>query len=91
MKESTLQRNCIAYLRECGAYVFKVVGSAMQQRGTADILVCYRSKFIAVEFKAPGKTTSKLQDLELAKVEKAGGISVIISNMEELERLINGI
>ena len=88
MKESTLQRKVILHLRTSGAYVFKVVGSAMQQRGTPDCLVCYRGRLIGIELKVPGKVTSKLQEVELQKIRDAGGIGVVITNMDDLEALL---
>ena len=89
MKESTLQRNAIKYLRDHGAYVFNVVGGASQQRGTADLLICYRGLFIATELKVPGKKPSKIQEYELEKVRKAGGKAGAVESMEELETLLN--
>ena len=89
MKESTLQHNAIAYLRNAGAYVFNVPGTGMEQRGTADLLICHRGLFIATELKVSGETPSKLQQYELEKVRKAGGIAAVIESMEELEVLLN--
>ncbi len=89
MKESTLQSNAIKRLREQGAYVFNVVGSYAQQRGTPDLLACYQGRFIAIELKVPGKKPFKLQEYELKKIRKAGGIGVVMQSMEELEVLLN--
>ena len=88
-KESTLQRNAIVYLRNAGAYVFNVPGTGMEQRGTADLLICHRGLFIATELKLPGEEPSKLQEYELGRVRKAGGIAAVIESMEELEALLN--
>ncbi|MDA0733345.1 MAG: hypothetical protein BZY73_03895 [SAR202 cluster bacterium Casp-Chloro-G3] len=81
MRESTLQRRAIEYLRESGAYVFKVVGSAMQQRGTPDILCCYRGRMMGIEFKQPCKKPTKLQEVELQKIRDSGGIGVVIDDL----------
>jgi Holliday junction resolvase len=89
VKESTLQRKAIAYLRASGAYVFKVVGSVMQQKGTPDLLVCYRGRMLGIELKVPGNTPTKLQEVELEKIRQAGGVGAVIEDMESLERLIN--
>ncbi len=84
-RESTLQNKVIDYLESIGAYVFNVAGTGMGRKGTPDLLICYRGKFIAIEVKMPGGKTSKLQEYELAKVRKAGGIAKVIHSMEELE------
>jgi len=88
-REASLQRKVIKYLRERGAYVFKVVGSPMQQRGTPDLLVSYRGRFIAIELKVPGEEPTRLQEYELAKVRESGGVAAVIESMVELERLLS--
>lgn len=82
--ESTLQRRAISLLRQQGAYVFKVVGSPMQQRGTPDLLVCYKGRFIALEIKVPGAKLDKLQEYEMAKIREAGGAAARVESIEEV-------
>ena len=84
MKESALQRQIIAYLRGQGAYVFKVVGSPLQQRGTPDLLVCWQGKFIALEIKAPGEKATLLQDHEIHKIREAGGQGLVVQSIEDV-------
>lgn len=84
-RESTLQNKVINYLESIGAYVFNVPGTGMERKGTPDLLICYRGEFIAIELKAPGAKPGKLQEYELAKVRRAGGIAKVIHSMEELE------
>ena len=68
MKESTLQRRIIASLRGQGAYVFKAVGSPLQQRGTPDLLVCWQGHFITMEVKLPGEKPTLMQEHEMKKI-----------------------
>ena len=88
MKESAFQRQVIAALRAQGDYVFKVVGSAMQQRGTPDLLVCHNGLFIAPELKVKGKKLSKLQEYESELINAAGGKSGRVETFEDLWRLL---
>lgn len=89
MKESALQRQIIAYLRERGAYVFKVVGSPYQQRGTPDLLVCWRGRFIGIELKVPGQEATPMQYHEIYKIEEAGGCGAVVWSMEDVAVLLD--
>lgn len=86
--ESNLQRRIARMLREQGDYVFNVVGNPMQQRGTADLLVCHQGLFIALELKAPGGKESKLQQFERRKVDAAGGIAGVAWSMDDVAALL---
>lgn len=92
--ESALQRRIIAYLRAQGCYVFKVVGSPLQQRGTPDLLVCWQGRFLAIEIKAVRPDTGRaekptpLQLHEMAKVTAAGGRAVVVESLEQVIELL---
>jgi hypothetical protein len=86
--EANLQRHIAKMLRDQGDYVFNVVGNPMQQRGTADLLVCHQGLFIALELKAPGGKESKLQQFERRKVDAAGGIAGVAWGMDEVAPLL---
>ena len=89
MKESTLQRKIISLLREQGAYVFKAVGSPLQQRGTPDLLICWRGRFIALELKRPGEKASLLQEHEMERIMLAGGKAEVVTSVEEALQCIS--
>ena len=89
MRESALQRKIIAYLRERGAYVFKVVGSPLQQRGTPDLLVCWQGKFIGLEIKVPGAKATPLQEHEIYKICEAGGIGVLVESVSDVAVMLD--
>ena len=86
--ESNLQRRIARMLREQGDYVFNVVGSPMQQRGTADLLVCHQGLFLAIEVKDKGGKESKLQEFERRKVKAAGGIAGVAWSMDDVASLL---
>ena len=76
-----------AYLKEIGAWHFLPVSNGMGRHGIPDIIVCWQGRFIAVECKAPGKrsNTSALQDRELAGIAAAGGVAVVVDDVEQLK------
>lgn len=88
MRESALQSKVIKYLQSEGAYVVKVV--AASKDGVADLLVCYRGLFLALECKAPGKLNgvSPLQSYNINEVKKAGGISLAFDSLDTVKELI---
>ena len=62
-------------------YHFSPVQNGMGRAGIPDIICCYFGTFIAIECKAgkgKGKTTA-LQDMELAKIQQAGGTALVIN------------
>ena len=89
MKESTLQHQIITYLRGRGAYVFKVVGSPYQQRGTPDLLVCWHGKFIGIELKIPGQEATPIQEHEIHKIREAGGCGVVVKSVGDVAILLS--
>lgn len=73
-------------LEKHGCYYFMPVQMGYGAR-TVDILACYKAIFIAIETKAPGKELTKAQEILLAKIKKAGGVTEVIETLEDLERL----
>jgi Holliday junction resolvase len=86
--EANLQRHIAKILRDQGDYVFNVVGNPMQQRGTADLLVCHQGLFLAVEVKDKGGKESKLQQFERRKVDAAGGVAGVVWSMDDVASLL---
>lgn len=87
MLESALQRKIIKYLESRGAYVARVISAG--KAGTADLLVCYRGRFIAVEVKTEKGIVSPLQEHHQGLVIKAGGISIIARSVEDVKLLLD--
>lgn len=88
MKESVLQKKTIEYLTSENAYVVKVVVASKD--GVADLLVCFKGLFLALECKAPGKLNevSPLQSYNISEVKKAGGISLAFDSLDTIKGLI---
>jgi hypothetical protein len=89
--EGGLQKDIIAWckLRD-DIWSFKVIGSASQESGVPDLLLCKNGKFIAVELKRPdGKgKASAVQKAQLARIKRAGGVGVIIDSFDDFVKLM---
>lgn len=68
-------------------YYFTPIGSVYGKSGAPDIVVCYHGKFIGIEVKAPGKlgTQTKLQKQAQEKIEQAGGVYLLVDNVEQVK------
>lgn len=73
-------------LAEFGIYHFMPPANGFGRAGIPDIICCYNGRFIAIECKAGKGKTTALQDKELAAIRTAGGMTVIVNelNLEEL-------
>lgn len=58
--------------------------------GVPDIIGCYRGRFIAVETKMPGNTTSRRQDFVIARLREAGAHVVVAQSVSEALRVLEG-
>lgn len=87
--ESRLVKNLKAYATSRGARAIKIHGgdNPYQEVGIADLLLCYKGRFIAWEVKMPGQegSVSKKQSLFLRSIESSGGIAEVITSVEEAE------
>lgn len=77
-------------LRQRGAFVFKIWGSEHMMAGLPDIIGCYRGRFIAVETKMPGNTTSTRQRYVIAKLREAGARVVVAHSVAEALNVLDG-
>lgn len=83
-------------LDEYGVYYFFPATHGFGRSGVADIICCYRGRFIAIEAKAGKGKTTALQERELQRVKDAGGFSLVVNetNLGDvvliLEEITNG-
>jgi len=88
--ESRVKARVKAILSEYGAWYFMPVSNGMGRHGIPDILACLNGRFIAVECKAGKGKTTALQDRELAHIEAAGGVALVVTDdpatQDELRR-----
>lgn len=91
MKESVFQKNVIKLVESVGGYVIKTHVSAYQSQGEPDLVCCYKGYFVAFELKVPGNKPSKLQELKIKQIQRAGGIAITAYSLEQIEVTLNEI
>ena len=64
------------HLEKIGAWHFSPYMAGMGKTGVPDIICCYRTVFIAIEVKRPGKKPTPIQERRMEEVRKAGGIAI---------------
>lgn len=76
--ETKFQTKVLKLLKEIpDLWVVKV--SQVSMRGTPDLLICYRGKFVAWELKTDSGVTSPLQEHTLNAITKAQGIARVVT------------
>jgi hypothetical protein len=85
--ESLIQSDILRYLRGLDkTYVVNMGGSASAPKGTPDILVCHRGRFVAFEVKRPdgsyGLTTP--QRIRLKQIELAEGTGAVVTSVMDV-------
>lgn len=91
MREKNIENKIKKYLRDKGAYCVKYHGNKFSQVGVADLLVCYKGRFLAIEIKNEVGKTSPLQDVNIEQVKQAGGISFIARSVDDVREVIDKI
>jgi Holliday junction resolvase len=91
MREKNIENKIKTYLKSIGAYCVKYHGNKFSQVGVADLLVCYKGRFLAIEIKNEIGKTSPLQEENILMVKKAGGISFVARSVEEVKEIIKDI
>jgi len=89
--EAKVKKQIRAILDGYGAYYAMPIGSGYGNSGVPDFLVCYKGWFIGIEAKAGKGKTTALQDFNLDKITKAGGLTLIINefNLQGINNLLN--
>lgn len=75
-------------LDEYGVYYFSPAANGYGRAGIPDIVCCVHGWFLAIECKAGSNTTTALQDRELEKIHRAGGVYMVVrANCEAMLRV----
>lgn len=78
-------------LKERGVYYYMPMSNGMGVVGAPDFICCWNGRFLAIETKAPGKrgNTTANQDKQLAAIRAAGGIAIVIDDVEQLRECLH--
>ncbi len=86
--ERKVKKKVIEILKSVGAYYAMPVASGFGNAGVPDILACHKGVFFGIECKANGGKPTALQLSNLAQIERAGGMALLIdeTNIQDLYR-----
>lgn len=67
------------------------IGATYGAGGVPDFICCWCGLFLAIEAKAPRKenTVRPLQQMQIDAIRAAGGLAVVVSDIEQLRSLID--
>ena len=77
--EGKVKKKVQQILKDRGAYYFSPVTGGFGRSGVPDIVACFHGRFIGIECKAGNNKPTALQLKNLADIETAGGVSLVIN------------
>lgn len=88
-------RGGVATRVNSGSAVFKRDGKTQvirgAEKGTADIIACYKGRYLAIEVKHGKNTITMEQLIFLESVRSAGGITCVAYSVDKVNRLLDAI
>ena len=81
--EAAIKKKVRNYLSAVGAYRFSPVHMGIGSP-TLDDLCCFKSRFLAIEYKAPGKTPPPRQLLTIKQIRDTKGIAIWGDNSDDI-------
>lgn len=94
MTEKQLQSKVMKFLKsQPNTWFFKVWGGGYQKSGIPDIICCVNGYFIALELKSVTGKPTALQQMNIRKINAAGGIGVILypSGFKDFKNLVREV
>jgi len=89
MKESSIQKKIIAYLKSKRCYSIKTI--LTNRSGCPDVISCYKGLFIALEVKNEKGRVSELQKYHIEEIKKAGGVAAIVRSVKDVKEIFKAI
>lgn len=90
MLERDIEKAVCEYAKKNGVLSFKIPASQYgNSAGWPDRVFLYQGRTLFVEFKAPGKTMTPLQEVQARKLQKVGYPVWMIDNRENGKDLID--
>jgi len=96
MTEHEIQLACINLIRKRGGIVTRVNSGgtiakrgghlSLAEKGTSDLIACFGGKYLAIEVKDTGKVATSDQREFGRMVNRAGGIFLVIDDIDKLSR-----
>lgn len=89
--EGKVKERVKAILKKHNVYYVMPIGNVFGKSGVPDFICCHYGMFIGIETKAGDNDITKLQEINLAKIELSGGIALVINetNVDKLPSLFS--
>ena len=92
MLEKDIVAAIMRYLKTVPAcFAWKEHGGMYGTSGLPDIICCYCGRFVGLEVKTTDGKVTKLQEITLAKIQAAGGVSAVVRSVDEVKTIIEEI
>jgi Holliday junction resolvase len=89
MLEKNIVNKILKYLKSLdGCFCFKHNGLTA---GIPDIICCYKGRFFAFEVKNETGRVTNLQKAIIEKLNRAGGVAVVVRSVDEVKLIIGGV
>lgn len=84
-EEKRIENSIKEWLETNNWFFLKVQGGANNpSAGVPDVLACVKGTFVGIEVKTPTGVTSKLQLYQIDRINKSGGVAVVVTSLEQL-------
>jgi len=87
MKESTIKRNIVKWLRCLRSSQWEVTPPGSRP-GKPDITGCWQGHYVAIEVKTETGKLTKLQDYELKQLNKVGATAFVARSVEDVKKVL---
>lgn len=78
-------------IAKVGGCWWKIHGGASQESGIPDLVGVVSSRFIGIEVKRPDnkKGCSKMQEYQIERIRRHGGVGIVVRTPEDVHRLLS--
>ena len=89
MKEADIVKAIMKFLKTLpNCFAWKEHGGMYGTAGIPDIIACIDGKFYGFEVKTDIGKPTKLQEFTIRKINKAGGIAVVVRSVDEVKSIL---
>jgi len=91
--EVKVKKKLVAQLKALGAYYFYPVMGGYGASGVPDVICCYKGRFFGFECKAGTNKPTKLQEINIEAIRKAGGTAIVVNenNVDVIDIYIQAV
>lgn len=89
VREEVIVNKITAYLKTVpGLWFMKVKGGPSQSKGIPDLIGSYLGQFFYFEVKRPGKEPSEIQQVVMKRLDDAGAIGMVVTDVDTVREFI---